>query len=336
MKVLVTGGAGYIGATTVRLLLTAGHEVVVYDNLSKGHREALPAGVALVQADVGDRFRLDVALQEHRPEAVLHFAAFIEAGESMQMPEKYFRNNSAATLTLLESMLANGVGKLIFSSTAALYGEPRRTPIEETDPLEPTNAYGESKLMVERMLSWFGRVHGLRYASLRYFNAVGSDGNSGECHHPETHLIPLVLQTAAGEREFVTIFGTDYPTPDATCVRDYIHVGDLAEAHILALNALTERTPLIYNLGTGHGFSVREVIESARRVTGRRIDVREAPRREGDAAILVASSARIRHELGWTPQHPDLDSIMASAWQWVQRHPNSYSTHPDVAAAATL
>ncbi len=336
MRILVTGGAGYIGATTVRLLLAAGHEVVVYDNLSKGHREGLPEGVALVQADVGDRFRIDVALQEYRPQAVLHFAAFIEAGESMHAPEKYFRNNSAATLTLLESMLANRVGKLIFSSTAALYGEPRRTPIEETDPLQPTNAYGESKLMVERMLSWFGRVHGLRYASLRYFNAAGSDGHSGECHHPETHLIPLVLQTAAGDRDAITIFGTDYPTADGTCIRDYIHVGDLAQAHILALNALAERSPLIYNLGTGHGFSVREVIDSARRVTGRPIEVRETSRREGDAAVLVATSAKIRSELGWTPQYRDLDSIMASAWQWVQRRPSGYSTHPDAAAAATL
>jgi UDP-glucose 4-epimerase len=232
-------------------------------------------------------------------------------------------------------MLANRVGKLIFSSTAALYGEPKRTPIEETDSLEPTNAYGESKLMVERMLSWFERIHGLRYASLRYFNAAGSDGQSGECHHPETHLIPLVLQAAAGDREFVTIFGTDYPTSDGTCVRDYIHVGDLGQAHILALNALADRTRLIYNLGNGHGFSVREVIESARRVTGRQIEVRETTRRAGDAAVLVASSAKIRNELGWTPQHPDLDAIMASAWQWVQRRSSGYSTHPDAAPAGT-
>jgi UDP-glucose 4-epimerase len=328
MKVLVTGGAGYIGATTVRLLLQSGHDVVVYDNLSKGHREALPADVPFIQGDVSDRFRLDVTIKEHRPEAVLHFAAFIEAGESMQLPEKYFRNNSANTLTLLESMLANGVGKVIFSSTAALYGEPRRIPIEEGDPLEPTNAYGESKLMVERMLSWFGRVHGLRYASLRYFNAAGSNGHSGECHHPESHLIPLVLQAAAGIRDSISIFGTDYPTPDGTCIRDYIHVVDLAQAHLLALEAIERRAPLIYNLGNGHGFSVREVIESARRVTGRNIAVQEAPRRPGDAAMLVASSAKIREELGWVPQSPDLDSIMASAWQWVQSRPGGYSSHP--------
>jgi UDP-glucose 4-epimerase len=335
MRILVTGGAGYIGATTVRLLMAAGHEVVIYDDLSKGHREAIPTGVPFVQADVADRFRLDVTLQEHRPDAVLHFAAFIEAGESMQMPEKYFRNNSAATLTLLEAMLANRVDQLIFSSTAALYGEPHRTSIEETDPLEPTNAYGESKLMVERMLSWFGRIHGLRYASLRYFNAAGSDGHSGECHHPESHLIPLVLKAAAGERESISIFGTDYPTPDGTCIRDYIHVGDLAQAHVLALAALAERAPLIYNLGNGHGFSVREVIESARRVTGRRIEVRESARRPGDSAVLVASSAKIHSDLGWTPQHPDLDSIMASAWEWVQRRPTGYATHPASAAAVT-
>jgi UDP-glucose 4-epimerase len=328
MRVLVTGGAGYIGATTVRLLLQNGHDVVVYDNLSKGHREALPADLPFIQGDVSDRFRLDVAIKEHNPEAVLHFAAFIEAGESMQLPEKYFRNNSANTLALLESMLAAGVGKLIFSSTAALYGEPRRTPIEETDPLEPTNAYGESKLMVERMLSWFGRVHGLRYASLRYFNAAGSDGHSGECHHPESHLIPLVLQAAAGIRDSVSIFGTDYPTPDGTCVRDYIHVVDLAQAHLLALEGLDTRTPLIYNLGSGHGFSVREVIESARRVTGRTFDVRESARRPGDAAVLVASSDKIRRELGWAPQHPALDAIMSSAWEWVQRRAEGYSSHP--------
>ena len=311
MRILVTGGAGYIGATTVRLLMAAGHEVVVYDNLSKGHREAIPADLPFVQADVADHFRLNATLQERRPEAVLHFAAFIEAGESMRMPEKYFRNNSAATLTLLEAMLANRVDKLIFSSTAALYGEPRRTPIEETDPLEPTNAYGESKLMVERMLSWFGRIHGLRYASLRYFNAAGSDGHSGECHHPESHLIPLVLKAAAGERDSISIFGADYPTPDGTCIRDYIHVGDLAEAHVLALDALSERAPLIYNLGSGHGFSVREVIESARRVTGRRVEVRETARRPGDAACWSPVPPRFATNSGGRPDIP----ISTQSWR---------------------
>ena len=326
MRVLVTGGAGYIGATTVRSLVSDGHEVVVYDNLSKGHRDAVPSDVRLIVADVADRAQLSAAMQEHNPEAILHFAAFIEAGESMQLPEKYFRNNSAGTLSLLEAMVANGIKKLIFSSTAALYGEPRRIPIEETDPLDPTNAYGESKLLAERMLAWFGRVHGLRYASLRYFNAAGSDGYSGERHNPETHLIPLVLQAAAEERKSLSIFGTDYPTPDGTCIRDYIHVSDLAQAHILALYALAEHDRLIYNLGNGRGFSVREVIEAARRATGRPIASVEAARRHGDPAVLIASSEKIRHELGWAPQHTDLDSIVASAWRWVQDHPAGYAS----------
>lgn len=326
MKVLVTGGAGYIGATTVRSLLSDGHDVAVYDNLSKGHRDALPADVPLVVGDVSDRRNLEAAIRQHQPDAVLHFAAFIEAGESMKEPERFFRNNSAATLTLLEAMLANGVRKLIFSSTAALYGEPQRIPIEETEALEPTNAYGESKLLVERMLRWFGRIHGMRYASLRYFNAAGSDGHSGERHQPETHLIPLVLRAATGERKSISIFGTDYPTPDGTCLRDYIHVSDLAQAHVLALYALEKQDRLIYNLGNGRGFSVREVIDSAQRVTGVAIPVVEAPRRPGDPAVLVASSEKIRHELGWTPQHPDLDSIIASAWKWMQQHPTGYAS----------
>lgn len=326
MRVLVTGGAGYIGATTVRALVSEGHHVAVYDNLCKGHRAALPPGVPVIVADIANREQLDATMHEHRPEAVLHFAAFIEAGESMQLPEKYFRNNSAGTLTLLEAMVANGVHKLIFSSTAALYGEPRRLPIEETDPLDPTNAYGESKVLVERMLAWFGRIHGLRYASLRYFNAAGSDGCSGEQHNPETHLIPLVLQAAAGERKSISIFGSDYPTPDGTCIRDYIHVSDLALAHILALYALDEHEKLIYNLGNGRGFSVREVIETARRVTRLPINTVEAARRAGDPAVLVASSEKIRHELGWVPRYNDLHSIIASTWNWMQEHPSGYAS----------
>lgn len=326
MKVLVTGGAGYIGATTVRSLQADGHDVAVYDDLSKGHREALPSDVPLIVADVGNRDALDSALQQHQPDAILHFSAFIEAGESMKEPGRFFRNNSAATLTLLEAMLANGVKKLIFSSTAALYGEPREIPIDETAALDPTNAYGESKLLVERMLAWFGRVHGFRYASLRYFNAAGSDGYSGEWHQPETHLIPLVLRAATGERKPVSIFGTDYPTPDGTCVRDYIHVSDLAQAHILALYALADQDRLIYNLGNGRGFSVREVIDGAQRVTRLTIPVVEAARRAGDPAVLVASSEKIRRELGWVPQYADLESIIASAWQWMQQHPAGYAT----------
>lgn len=326
MKVLVTGGAGYIGATTVRSLQADGHDVAVYDDLSKGHREALPSDVPLIVADVGNRDALDSALQQHQPEAILHFSAFIEAGESMKEPGRFFRNNSAATLTLLEAMLANGVKKLIFSSTAALYGEPREIPIDETAALDPMNAYGESKLLVERMLAWFGRVHGFRYASLRYFNAAGSDGYSGEWHQPETHLIPLVLRAATGERKPVSIFGTDYPTPDGTCVRDYIHVSDLAQAHILALYALADQDRLIYNLGNGRGFSVREVIDGAQRVTRLTIPVVEAARRAGDPAVLVASSEKIRRELGWVPQYADLESIIATAWQWMQQHPAGYAT----------
>lgn len=325
MKVIVTGGAGYIGATTVQSLLESGHEVVVYDNLSKGHAGAVPDSVELIQGDVGDRPRLDGIFHEHHPEAVLHFAALIEAGESMKVPEKYFRNNSASTLTLLESMLANNIRKFIFSSTAALYGEPQRTPIHEDDVLKPTNAYGESKLLVEQMLAWFHRIHGLRYASLRYFNAAGSNGFSGELHDPESHLIPIILQAAAGKREHVSIFGTDYATPDGTCVRDYIHVHDLAEAHVLALQAVDAHNKLIYNLGNGKGFSVREVIESARRVTGKQIRVVETARRPGDPAVLVASSDKIRKELKWTPKHPHLDDIVASAWEWMLKHPRGYA-----------
>ena len=331
MKVLVTGGAGYIGATTVRLLLSEGHEVCVYDNLSKGHRAAVPPGVPFVNGDVDDRGALDAMIRQHRPEAALHFAAFIEAGESMCEPGKYFQNNTGGTLTLLEALIANGINKLIFSSTAALYGDPCRTPIEETDPLEPTNAYGESKLMVERMMLWFARAHGLRYASLRYFNAAGSDGHGGECHQPETHLIPLVLQAAAGVRESISIHGTDYSTPDGTCIRDYIHVSDLADAHIRVLNALADRSAMIYNIGNGRGFSVREVIDSVRRVTKRQISVTEAGRRPGDPAILVASSERIQKELGWSPKYPDLDTIIASSWAWMQEHPEGYELTTPVA-----
>jgi len=325
MKALVTGGAGYIGATTVQALLDAGHEAIVYDNLSKGHSESVPKAVRLIQGDVGDRERLDRVLREFRPEAVLHFAASIEAGESMKTPEKYFRNNSASTLTLLEAMLAHGIGKFIFSSTAALYGEPRRVPIEEDDELKPTNAYGESKLLVERMLVWMHRIHGLRYASLRYFNAAGSNGKSGELHEPESHLIPLLMQAAAGRRDHVSVFGTDYPTEDGTCLRDYVHVSDLATAHVLALEALPARDKLIYNLGSGKGFSVRQVIASARRITGKPIRVVECPRRPGDPAVLVASPERIRRELNWNPRYPELDEIVSSAWEWMQKHPQGYA-----------
>ncbi len=324
MNVLVAGGAGYIGSVVTAALLEAGHHPVVLDNLSHGHRAAVPASVPFIEADLADRARIESALREHRTEAVLHFAAFIEAGESMREPARFFRNNSACTLNLLEAMLAAGVDKIVFSSTAALFGNPERTPISENDPLHPTNPYGESKLIVEQMLSWFHQIHGLRYAALRYFNAAGATETLGEAHHPETHLIPLVLQVAAGKRPSIAVYGTDYPTHDGTCVRDYIHVSDLADAHVLALDALREHTRVVYNLGNGRGFSVREVIETARRVTGHAIPAVDSPRRPGDPAILVASSERIKQELGWKPKFADLDSIISSAWRWHQLHPKGY------------
>jgi UDP-glucose 4-epimerase len=324
MNVLVTGGAGYVGSVVTAELLRAGHRVTVYDNLSHGKRKAIPQEADLVVGDVADREALSHAFRTRVPDAVLHFAALIEAGESMKVPERYFRNNTATTLTLLETMLEQGVKKFVFSSTAALYGNPERTPIEETDPLRPTNAYGESKLLVERMLDWFHRIHGLHYASLRYFNAAGAMPDRGEDHRPESHLIPLVLKVALGQRESIAIYGSDYPTPDGTCVRDYIHVLDLAAAHILALEALSDRGQLIYNLGNGQGFSVREVIDVARRVTGHAIPAVESERRPGDPAVLVASSQKAQEELGWRPQYADLESILRSAWDWHSAHPQGY------------
>jgi UDP-glucose 4-epimerase len=256
----------------------------------------------------------------------MHFAALIEAGESMKAPAQFFRNNTVNALTLVEAMLGAGVKSLVFSSTAALYGNPERTPIEEEDLLHPTNAYGESKLLMERMLAWFHQIHGLRYASLRYFNAAGaSRPDKGEAHRPETHLIPRILQVALGRAENANVFGTDYPTPDGTCVRDYIHVADLARAHLLALQALGDSAPLVYNLGNGQGFSVREVVEVARKVTGHLIPVIEGPRRPGDPAVLIASSEKIRRELGWQPRFGDLHSIVESAWQWHRSHPDGYA-----------
>jgi UDP-glucose 4-epimerase len=326
LKVLVTGGAGYIGSVVTAELLRRGHQVVVYDNLSHGFRAAIPKKIDLVVGDIADRVNLTRIITTIGIDAVMHMAASIEAGESMKVPEKYFRNNSAATLALLEVLLETGVQKLVFSSTAALYGDPESTPIKETDPLRPTNAYGESKLLVERMLHWFNRIHGLRYASLRYFNAAGATEELGEAHQPESHLVPIVLQVAAGKRDVVNIYGSDYPTPDGSCVRDYIHVLDLADAHVLALEALEKRPQLIYNLGNGRGFSVREVIETARKVTGQKIAAIEAPRRPGDPAILVASSERIQQELGWQPKYTDLDTIISTAWDWHRKHPNGYSS----------
>jgi UDP-glucose 4-epimerase len=303
--------------------------VVVFDNLSHGHRQAVPKNAELVVGDLADRAALDRLLRSGAIDAVMHFAALIEAGESMKAPEQFFRNNTANALTLLEAMLASGVKRFVFSSTAALFGNPDRTPIEEDDPVHPTNAYGESKLLVERMLRWFHQIHGLRYASLRYFNAAGaSRPDQGEAHQPETHLIPRILEVALGRAAHVNIFGTDYPTPDGTCVRDYIHVSDLARAHLLALHALENAAEnsnlLLYNLGNGQGFSVRQVVEVARKVTGHPIPVIESPRRAGDPAVLIASSEKIRRELGWRPTFADLQSIVESAWQWHRAHPDGY------------
>jgi UDP-glucose 4-epimerase len=319
MNILVTGGAGYVGGTVATVLMQAGHSVTVLDNLCHSKQQELPAGAAFVEADIADRPRVEALLRELKPDGVLHFAALIEAGESMQRPEIYFRNNTASTLALLEAMLATGTNKLVFSSTAAVYGEPKSTPIEETAALAPTNAYGESKLMVEQMLAWFNRIHGLRYASLRYFNVAGALPHRGEAHEPETHIIPLILDVALGRREKIFIFGDDYDTPDGTCIRDYIHVLDLADAHILALSALDRNDRMIYNLGNGSGFSVKQVVEAARRVTGHAIPVEIKPRRPGDPARLVAGSAQAQAHLGWKPQHPELDDILASAWAWHQQ-----------------
>ncbi len=322
--ILVTGGAGYIGSIVAAQLIEKGYRTVVLDDLSHGHRAAVPREAEFVPGNAGDREVLRKLFAAHRFDAVMHFAAFIEAGESMQAPEKYFRNNSANALGLLEAVIEHKVGRFVFSSTAALYGTPERTPIEETAALHPENAYGESKLLVEQMLAWFHRVHGLRYASLRYFNAAGASGERGEDHLPESHLIPLALHVAQGARKEIAVYGTDYPTPDGTCVRDYVHVSDLASAHLLVLAALRERDKLVYNLGNGRGFSVREVIAAARRVTGHAIPSKDAPRREGDPAVLVASSEKIKGELGWAPRFPELESIVQSAWQWRLEHPRGY------------
>jgi UDP-glucose 4-epimerase len=324
-RVLITGGAGYIGSIVASQLLKKGYQVTVLDNLGHGKRAAVPEGADFVQGDVGDRAALDVLFHRQKMDGVMHFAALIEAGESMKVPEIYFRNNTACSLTLLEAILAHRISRIVFSSTAALYGDPKRTPIEEDDALRPTNAYGESKLLVEQMLTWFHRIHGLRYASLRYFNAAGASGTLGEDHRPESHLIPIALEVAQGKRKELSIYGTDYPTPDGTCVRDYIHVADLASAHLLAFEALNTRDKLIYNLGSGRGFSVREVIETVRRVTGHPIPARETQRRPGDPAVLVASSEKIRRELHWTPQFSGLDEIVKSAWEWRSAHPDGYA-----------
>lgn len=330
MNALITGGAGYIGGTVAHLLLQAGHRVVVYDNLSHSQRLSVPSGSVFIEGEISDRSKLEAAFRCHQIDAVLHFAALIEAGESMQWPELYFSNNSASSLILFQAMLAAGVRKLVFSSTAAVYGQPEVTPIPEEAPLHPTNPYGESKLLVEQMLTWLHRIHGFRYASLRYFNVAGAIAGRGEAHEPESHLIPLTLDVALGRRKCIRIYGSDYPTPDGTCVRDYIHVRDLAQAHLLALAALEHKERMIYNLGNGQGFSVRQIIESVRRVTGHVIPVEECPRRAGDPAVLVASADKIARELGWRPHCTGLDEIIADAWRW---HQVRYSVDTTVSVA---
>jgi UDP-glucose 4-epimerase len=322
MRVVVTGGAGYIGSVTVHELLRAGHEVVVVDDLSRGHRSAVPPGVRLVIGGHGDRAVLDELL----PGAgcVMHFSACSIVPESMRYPGKYFRNNVADGLTLLEAMVDHGVRRFVFSSTAATYGEPEVVPIAESAPTNPTNPYGASKLMFERLIEWYERIHGVRSVRLRYFNAAGAIPEAGEDHTPETHLIPIALDVARGRVERLEIYGDDYPTPDGTCVRDYIHVRDLARAHVLALGRLDDGASGVFNLGNGNGFSVREVVAVAAEVASREVPAVVAPRRPGDPPILVASSERAARELGWAPEHPDLREIVRSAWEWMSAHPDGY------------
>ena len=324
MRVLVTGGAGYIGSVVADHLSRAGHTVTVLDNLIMGWRQAVPAAAEFVHADTGDEAALDSLFNSLQFDAVMHFAALIEAGESVKVPEQYFDNNSLRTLTLLRAMLRHRVMRFVFSSTAAVYGEPQIVPIPEDHPLAPTNAYGESKLIVEQMLAWFHRAHGFRYASLRYFNAAGATPARGEAHRSESHLIPLILQVPLGQRESISVFGSDYPTKDGTCVRDYIHIDDLASAHVLALQGLESHEKLICNLGSGSGFTVREIIDIARQVTGHPIPAREMSRRTGDPAVLIASSEKAQRLLGWKPQNSNVESIVQSAWEWHRSHPHGY------------
>ena len=324
MKVLVTGGAGYIGSVAVEQLARAGHAVVVFDNLSQGHREAVDPQAQLVVGDLARSDEINAVFREHRPEAVMHFASNTLVGESMQEPFLYLGDNVVNALNLLRAVVDHGTERFILSSTANLFDDPETIPITESERIVPGSPYGESKHIIERMLHWLDRVHGLRYATLRYFNAAGATEQRGEDHDPELHLIPIVLQVAMGKRENVTIFGDDYDTPDGTCVRDYIHVSDLAQAHILALQALDQGSRK-YNLGNGQGFSVRQVIETAREITGHPIPAKMGQRRAGDPATLVAGSQRIRDELGWTPQFPELRQIIESAWRWHSRHPDGYA-----------
>jgi UDP-glucose 4-epimerase len=323
MNIFITGGAGYIGSAAAEVLLTAGHSVTVYDSLVTGYRRAVPEAARFIHADLADATTLAAALASEKYQAVMHFAGFIEAGESMKDPGKFFKNNLVNSLQLMEVAVHAGVERFVFSSTAAVYASADE-PLSEDSAIEPANAYGFTKLAIEQALEWYRRIYGLHYAALRYFNACGALPGRGESHRPESHLIPLVLKVPLGQRDAVSIYGTDYPTPDGTCIRDYIHIADLISAHLLALEALGKQDWLVYNLGNGNGYSVRQVIETACQVTGHPIPVVESPRRPGDAPRLVASSEKIRRDLGWKPQYPNLADIVASAWDWHRTHPQGY------------
>jgi len=325
VRILVTGGAGYIGSHASRLLARAGHDVWCYDNLSRGHRQAALPG-RLIIGDVADRGRVEAVLREHKIEAVMHFAAFALVGESVDQPALYYQNNVAASLSLLEAMRAANVTRMVFSSTTATYGVPERIPVTENTPQRPINPYGFSKLVIERALADYAQAYDFSFATLRYFNAAGAspDGDLGEDDWSETRLIPLVLAVALGQRDAITIYGNDYPTPDGTCIRDYVHVDDLGSAHVQALGRLTPGAGLQLNLGTGRGHSVRQVIDACRRITGREIPERIAARRPGDPAVLVADASRARQTLDWEPRYPELDQIIETAWRWHSTHPRGY------------
>jgi UDP-glucose 4-epimerase len=324
VKIFITGGAGYIGSAVAAELLAQKHDVVIYDSLVTGHKSGLPKGAQFIEGDLADGEKLKRSLAKEKFDAVIHLAALIEAGESMRDPGKYFQANLTTSLQLIELARTAGIGKFVFSSTAALY-QSNDEPLTEESPIGPVNVYGQTKLMVEQTLDWYRQIHGLRYAALRYFNAAGALPGRGEAHQPESHLIPLTLQVALSKRESVAIFGSDYPTPDGTCIRDYIHIADLVSAHLLVLNGLDNHEKLVYNLGSGHGYSVLEVIEMARKVSGHAIPAMETPRRPGDAPRLVASPARIQRELGWEAKHSGLEEIISSAWEWHKSHPNGYT-----------
>jgi UDP-glucose 4-epimerase len=321
MKIFVVGGAGYIGSVCAELLVDEGHEVFIFDNLSEGHRRAVDQRATFVEADLADREKITDTLRETKPDAVMHFAANALVAESMQNPSKYFRNNIGNGVNLLDAMVETGVKRFVFSSTCATFGLPERVPIDESAPQQPVNPYGESKLAFEKILRWYDEIHGLRFVSLRYFNAAGASTKFGEHHRHETHLIPNILKVALNEKPHVEIYGTDYDTPDGTCIRDYIHILDLSRAHILAIEA---KESAYYNLGTGGGASVREVVDCCRKITGRKIPVLEKPRRPGDPPRLVAASDKIKRELGWQPRFQSLDAIIESAWKWHQRFPRGY------------